>query len=445
MLFPYRKHLLLSLALILVSSQVINSSTLPTKLEMSFLKLEKAHLKLESLTDKMEKDKANALLLNDKAVLEMRLAFNLLDSSQQTFKKALQIDPNNVQLIQNFRELNDYLPLNTEESTEKTTAAPNTPATDPQRQLIKKVFGKWLTNPTVKRHTRRAFGLFRPVQITNAFTKEFSNHLHEELYKSPYFKMYEGSTPFYQFHLNAIYDDDPNFQKHPYLKMALKAMNTDSILDWIADVSNSEIEKASLGATLYKPGDHTQAHTDVKDNEDGTIRRVAYIVHLAKRWNPSFGGDLVHMKPTTHILPLFNAITIFPVSHGGWHFVTPVMNRAEFPKYQRLAVSGWFMSDLKVDNHDQLHSLSTIEHLGADREEKFGYWHVNGNTGEQLEQVNLLNHDDLNNLWEKQKKKRKRKKRQRPPQLENRDFEKQSQNDQKVKDRFGRIPFDPEL
>ena len=149
--------------------------------------------------------------------------------------------------------------------------------------------------------------------------------------------------------------------------------------------------------------DHTQAHTDIKDNEDGTKRQVAYIIHLAKDWKPSFGGDLVQMTPTAHIFPIFNAITIFPVTHSGFHLVTPVSDQAKYPKFQRLALSGWFMSEHTED-------LDETEELGKNQEESYGYWHLNGLSGLKLPQVNQLSYKQFKKFRKIKTKARQRKK-----------------------------------
>ena len=364
----------------------------------------------------------NSRLLNDKGVIDMRLGFELLDAAVKTFEQGLTIDPTNQALLTNLHNLQAYLDEaethgkvigGVADATNRRAPPPPPPAPayaapyaapgerpDSQRDLVERVMGSWLKNNKVQRHARRAFGMFRPIQITNCFTDHFAEKLHRELNETKDFTFYEGNSPFYQFRLNAIYDDDHSFQRHPMLIEALAALNSDTVLDWIADVSNSDIERASLGASLYKPGDHTQAHTDMKDNNDGTKRRVAYITHLTKNWDPTFGGDLVKMTPTTHLLPLFNAITLFPVTLGGWHYVSPVTKRAEYPKYKRLAVSGWFMSEQSDNNIDEM------EELGADREERFGYWHVNGNSGKKISQVNQMSFRKLQSLWgEKNKEK----------------------------------------
>ena len=396
-------------------------------------KLEQARKKLlllaESTTD--------ARVFNDKGVIDMRLGFELLDSAIASFEKGLKLNPTHTALAQNLKDLNEFLqeeeavfstssaappPLTPPLTLPPTTPPPTTPPTtpppttpppaqdledddqDPNQALMKKVFGTWLTNKKIKRYARRAFGLFRPVQIENCFSPAFAMKLHRELSQSKYFKFYEGNSPFYQFRLNAIYDEDDDFQYHSVLQEAREALNSDTVMDWMADVGNADIEWGSMGASLYKPGDHTQAHTDVKDNDDGTRRKVAYIIHLAKNWDPTFGGDLVKMSPTTHILPIFNAITLFPVTLGGWHFVTPVTNKAIFPKYQRLAVSGWFMSEHTED-------LDAVEELGSDRDEPHGYWHLNGNTGAKLPQVNQLPTNQLSSLWRSGTRKRKRRRR----------------------------------
>ena len=218
-------------------------------------------------------------VFNDAGVIEMRLGFELLDAAIASFKRGLLLDPEHKELKTNLKDLNDFLkeqddvasssPIENDvlddgrqidaQTTEQTTEQTNTThcsaiEPDPKQALVKKVMGTWLNNKLIKRYSRRAFGIFRPVQITNCFTPEFAKRLHHELYTTKAFKFYEGNTPFYQFRLNAIYDDDESFQSHPMLKMAKEALNSDTVMDWIADAANTEIEWASAGASLYKPG-----------------------------------------------------------------------------------------------------------------------------------------------------------------------------------------------
>ena len=97
--------------------------------------------------------------------------------------------------------------------------------------------------------------------------------------------------------------------------------------EWIRDISRSEVNGSTIaGTSYYAAGDYTMPHTDRAPGRTGDTekRRIAYILHLTKQWNPKFGGDLIFMNPTYHFHPSFNSMTLFPVSESSWHFVSPV-------------------------------------------------------------------------------------------------------------------------
>jgi len=257
---------------------------------------------------------------------------------------------------------------------------------------LQELLNPWFWDENVKNMARQAFGLLRPIQITDCLKTSFVNAIHKEIYESDSFMVRKGAEPFFQFHFHAIYHTDDSFQKHPNLMKFRELINSDDMLSWIQDVSTSTLTQASVGASLYKPGDHTQTHTDKKVYHDGSRRRVAYILHMAKKWKAHWGGDLVMIEPLVHILPLFNALTIFPVTEGSFHYVTPVTPLAKFPKFKRLAVSGWFFA-----NTSKL-SLSH-EQLGTRRETDRDSWHVNGITGHRQKQFRHMSGKELKHLW----------------------------------------------
>lgn len=118
------------------------------------------------------------------------------------------------------------------------------------------------------------------------------------------------------------------------------------IKDWIREISRSEVNGSTIaGASYYAAGDYTMPHTDRAPGRTGDTekRRIAYILHLTKEWNPKFGGDLIFMNPAYHFHPSFNCLTLFPVSESSWHFVSPVA-RITPDRIKRLAFSGWWTS-----------------------------------------------------------------------------------------------------
>lgn len=190
----------------------------------------------------------------------------------------------------------------------------------------------WLGPWWKKRH--KFDGLFkdaltnlRPIQIRNFLEDDKALALHDELYDSNGFKVYESYNRWYQFHFKAIYMHTPEYQTHKLLKKIGDLFDIPVMKEWIRDISASEVNGTTLaGASYYAAGDYTMPHTDKAGggNGDREKRRIAYIVHLTKAWNPRFGGDMVWMNPAFHIHPSFNSITMFPVSKSSWHFVSPV-------------------------------------------------------------------------------------------------------------------------
>jgi hypothetical protein len=135
-------------------------------------------------------------------------------------------------------------------------------------------------------------------------------------------------------------------------------------------------------------------HTDRAGSSKGEKekRRIAYILHLTKAWNPKFGGDMVWMNPAYHIHPSWNAMTFFAVSESSWHFVSPVA--AICPSaVKRLAFSGWWTSTnirqadaIESKKNDQLR-FSTFTTV------------IDGKTGRPI--PHLEAYEKLEGLWPK--------------------------------------------
>jgi len=187
---------------------------------------------------------------------------------------------------------------------------------------------------------------FRPIQIRNFLKYDKAIALHDELYASDSWDVYESFNRWYQFHFKAIYMSKPAFHQHRLLKKISTLMSGPIVNEWIRDISASEVNGTTItGASYYQAGDYTMPHTD-KAGGSNTVnekRRVAFILHLTKAWNPKFGGDMVWMNPSYHFHPSFNSMTFFAVSKSSWHFVSPVA--AITPDHiKRLAFSGWWTS-----------------------------------------------------------------------------------------------------
>lgn len=87
----------------------------------------------------------------------------------------------------------------------------------------------------------------------------------------------------------------------------------------------------------YQPGDYSAPH-----NDTGAGRHVAFIHHLTKDWDDTWGGDMVWCSPYGAFAPSFNTLFLFKVSDDSFHFVNQV---TEYARHKRLCVNGWFVVD----------------------------------------------------------------------------------------------------
>lgn len=127
--------------------------------------------------------------------------------------------------------------------------------------------------------------------------------------------------------------------EHSPLSGFLKWLNSESTLRWAREVSGAnDIVSASAQATRYVSGNFLTRHNDVVAQEG---RRIAYVINLAPKWHPDWGGLLQFFEPdgttTESWSPEFNTLSLFDVKHI--HSVTYVTPFAKQPRY---ALTGWF-------------------------------------------------------------------------------------------------------
>jgi SM-20-related protein len=116
-------------------------------------------------------------------------------------------------------------------------------------------------------------------------------------------------------------------------------LNGGHVLSRIRAISGMpDIARASLQITRFTPGDFLTRHRDTVVGEN---RRLAYVINLAGRWHPDWGGLLQFYRdngaPRDAWSPEFNSFGLFDVRHV--HAVTMVTPFAMTP---RLTISGWF-------------------------------------------------------------------------------------------------------
>ena len=371
-------------------------------------KLKQSVEAFENLLEKSRKNAAttsHAKLLNNAGVAQMKYGLQLLAESEKCFADGLKVDPNYKKAKTNLNRVRQILgersampsPTDNAKFMQK---LPSTSFSGEQKGRLKakfapseklqKFFETWLFDDTVKQKVKIAMGARKPIQIRNALKKDFADKLHKELYQSDSYYVREGYHPLYQFHFSAFYDSDIElFRKHPNLSILHNMLGSDYVYDWISDVSSSSVDSLITSASLYRPGDYVMPHSDIKhDKTKGVRRRVAFILHMASQWDPSFGGELIMLNPLTPIAPIYNSITLFPVNSNSFHFVAPVAHNVPYPKFKRLAVSGWFQSK-------KLDEALFMESLGDNDLVKYPQFSIDGTSGDFVPTTQELSDEGL--------------------------------------------------
>ena len=126
------------------------------------------------------------------------------------------------------------------------------------------------------------------------------------------------------------------------LHRLLEWLATPEVLDLVRAISGiPELVKCDAQATCYLPGHFLTRHDDGGTGSEG--RRVGYVLNLARRWQPDWGGQLQFLAPPDGAevvdcwTPRFNSLALFrvPVLHA-------VSCVAPFAAEPRFAVTGWF-------------------------------------------------------------------------------------------------------
>ena len=73
-------------------------------------------------------------------------------------------------------------------------------------------------------------------------------------------------------------------------------------------------------------------------NRDG-LRNVAFVWHLAKNWEPKWGGSFYWCSSLANLPASFNTLVLFNVNPRSVHLVTEV---SPYAAGKRLAINGWW-------------------------------------------------------------------------------------------------------
>ena len=170
----------------------------------------------------------------------------------------------------------------------------------------------------------------RAVVIPDAFDLEWAEELHRELMSCTRWQLYEGVTPRFSHH--NLYD--PRAFPPALLDCRRRFESADAkalAARWSGRNCDGELQ---FGASNYLAGDHSLPHTD-----SAMRRHVAFIWHLTKDWQPSWGGSLFWCPTGAEVVPRFNSLTLFNVTSSSVHFVAPV---SPYARGQRLTINGWW-------------------------------------------------------------------------------------------------------
>lgn len=97
-----------------------------------------------------------------------------------------------------------------------------------------------------------------------------------------------------------------------------------------------DLVQSTFHSFVMKPGDFLRHHDDTGNNY-----LLAFVLYLAPRWQPEFGGQLEMTDPkgnVTTVEPEYNSLVLFKVNPRTKHLVTPIQSDENVA---RATISGW--------------------------------------------------------------------------------------------------------
>jgi hypothetical protein len=182
----------------------------------------------------------------------------------------------------------------------------------------------------------------RAVVIRDAIEPEFAERVHRELEATAAWKPYEHVSPLFHYHHHNLYSDNEFPDSLRECKAIFDRQETRALMSRLSGRDCSG--RAIVGASLYLPGDHSLPHRDF-----GMSRTVAFVWHLTKAWQSSWGGHLYWCPSGTSVAPMFNCLTLFNVLPSSLHLVTSV---SQYARGKRMAVNGWWTSTVAVGDEE---------------------------------------------------------------------------------------------
>lgn len=200
------------------------------------------------------------------------------------------------------------------------------------------------THPGTPEMLRRGLQEGRLVAIRNAFKESFAERMFRCLDQSSDWKVYEAYKDLFHYHHHNLYDDH---LFPPDLNWCRGIFDHPETKEWIQEFSGRDCTgKLLFSASYYLPGDHSLPHNDLVSLGEHQWRQVAFVWHLAKNWQPSWGGHFYWCPRNRYLTPAFNTLLLFNVGPNSRHFVTVV---SPYAQSKRLALNGWWTGKTSCD------------------------------------------------------------------------------------------------
>lgn len=171
----------------------------------------------------------------------------------------------------------------------------------------------------------------RAVVVRNALRGELAARVFQALDEAAVWQPQEslGYSPHYRHHVLAAGDEPPALA-------ACRALFTSTAgRSFATRLTGRDCSgPPEFGATRYLPGDFATPHADAK-----RARSVAFVWHLARDWEPAWGGRFLWCPTGAQVSPTFNTLLLFNVAAETVHAVSPVSPHA---RGKRLSVTGWW-------------------------------------------------------------------------------------------------------
>jgi len=194
-----------------------------------------------------------------------------------------------------------------------------------------------VTEPAKLDEIRANLRAGKAVVINNAFKPEFAEAMHKELLKMDYKLQERFDADGFQVSQYNVYKWEDYNELMRAFHHVMDNPKSKTFMNDLTDRDTSGIIRS--GASWFAPNGYVLPHDDHRE-----MRTVSYVWHLSRNWLPEWGGAL-YWCPENHahayVHASFNTLTLFSVTTGTIHMVTPV-NPAATEK--RLTFNGWFTS-----------------------------------------------------------------------------------------------------